>query len=110
MKILVTGSAGFIGFHLTSLLLEKGYEVVGVDNFNNYYDPNLKKRRVSLLKAMKKPFIQIEGDISCVELNEKLIQHQPSIIVHLAAQAGVRYSLENSEAYINSNPLEHFAF
>lgn len=99
MKILVTGGAGFIGSHTVKALLERGDEVVIVDNLNDYYDVNLKKAR---LKQLTAPVYQI--DISNKEaLDQVFKEHSFDAIVHLAAQAGVRYSLENPMAYEQSN-------
>jgi len=103
MRILVTGCAGFIGMHTTLSLLSFGYEIVGVDNLNDYYDVNLKKARLACLLS-KPNFSFIEGDISDKAAIENLFAVQkPSKVVHLAAQAGVRYSLTNPHAYIDSN-------
>lgn len=100
---LITGAAGFIGFHLSRKLLEHGCQVIGVDNFNDYYDVNLKYDRLEQLKPHKK-FTIIEGDIS----NKSMImntfdKYKPHFVVNLAAQAGVRYSIENPDVYIQSN-------
>ena len=102
-KILVTGSAGFIGMHLCQSLLNDGFEVLGVDNLNDYYDLNLKKSRLKILDEFKK-FTFLKVDISNYDmLNEAFTTFKPDKVVNLAAQAGVRYSLENPQAYINSN-------
>jgi len=103
MKVLVTGAAGFIGYHLCKSLLDDGIEVLGIDNINNYYDLNLKEARLKNLKAYKN-FVFNKVDIS----NKKLIANSfnsfnPNIVVNLAAQAGVRYSIENPYAYLDSN-------
>ncbi|MFI4983908.1 MAG: SDR family NAD(P)-dependent oxidoreductase [Rickettsiales bacterium] len=104
MKILVTGAAGFIGFHTCKALLERGYYVIGVDNLNDYYDPNLKKAR--LAKLQHKNFQFYELDICDLE-GLKKVANGCARIIHLAAQAGVRYSLENPHAYIKSNVEGH---
>ncbi len=105
--ILVTGCAGFIGFHLCKKLIEDRYKVIGIDNINDYYDIKLKKKRLEILSqtALKKnnwDFFKIDllDKNSLLQIFEK---YKPSTIINLAAQAGVRYSLENPEAYINSN-------
>lgn len=103
MKILITGSSGFIGFHLSKLLLNDGHEVFGYDGMTNYYDVNLKKKRLSILEKNQN-FIFKEGmleDQKKIEIFSN--KYQPEIIIHLAAQAGVRYSLENPRAYIETN-------
>ncbi len=108
MKILVTGAAGFIGFHLCKYLIEKNIYTIGVDNFNSYYDIKLKRSRAKVLEksALKRDtFFKIE-EISLENNNDlKTIfdQYNFTHVVNLAAQAGVRYSLENPSAYINSN-------
>jgi UDP-glucuronate 4-epimerase len=104
---LVTGSAGFIGFHVARDLLTRGARVVGLDNFNNYYSPALKRDRDQQLKQNPN-FVSIEGDLSDLPLVQSLFDaHAPGKICHLAAQAGVRYSLINPFAYQKSN-LEGF--
>tara|TARA_X000000950_G_C13881304_1_gene646989 strand:+ start:1218 stop:2243 length:1026 start_codon:yes stop_codon:yes gene_type:complete len=108
MKILITGVAGFIGYHLTTKLLGKDNICIGIDNLNSYYDPNLKKARLrNLLKFAEeknKNFNMIIGDIKDQDkLNEVFENNQPEIVINLAAQAGVRYSIENPSAYIQSN-------
>jgi len=103
MKVLITGAAGFIGSALSLRLLERGDEVIGIDNLNDYYDVNVKKAR--LQRAQGKPgftFLQIDiADRGAME--ETFATHKPDRVVNLAAQAGVRYSIENPHAYIDSN-------
>lgn len=103
MKIIVTGTAGFIGNHLAIKLLERGDEVIGIDNLNDYYDVNLKLARLDRIKDYEN-FTDIRADISDRETIERLFEkHKPQRVVNLAAQAGVRYSIENPHAYIDSN-------
>ena len=103
MKILVTGAAGFIGLHVARLLLERGDKVVGLDNLNDYYDPRLKLARLECL-APYANFRFVRGDIADSAAVEKLFAaEQFERVIHLAAQAGVRYSLSNPQAYIQSN-------
>lgn len=124
MTILVTGAAGFIGMHLSKRLLEQGYEVVGIDNLNDYYDPKLKEARLTELNKynhftfMKLDLVDKEG---ILELFNKF---SFTYVIHLAAQAGVRYSLQNPHAYVDSNlvsfvnileacrhnPVKHFIY
>jgi UDP-glucuronate 4-epimerase len=108
MTVLVTGAAGFIGYHLSRRLLEQGTPVVGFDNVNPYYDPCLKRARIAQLEAAASdagtPFQLIEADLEDREAVEAAFQqHKPQKVVNLAAQAGVRYSIENPAAYIQSN-------
>ena len=130
-KILVTGAAGFIGFHLTKGLLESGFNVVGIDNLNDYYDPQLKLDRLENLnvfvsdKNLQDSYQFTRLDITDENgLKNLFNQHHFGIVINLAAQAGVRYSLENPNAYIESNlvgyanileccrhsSIEHFIF
>ena len=108
IEILVTGSAGFIGFHLCKKLLENGLNVVGIDNLNSYYDVNLKISRNEHLKTLSKPlgnkYIFLKGNIEDNQFIEKsFLKFEPQYVVNLAAQAGVRYSIENPQSYISSN-------
>lgn len=104
MKVLVTGAAGFIGSHTCLRLLHDGHEVLGLDNFNDYYDPSLKHARVHWVR-------QSVGDfpLHCLDLADRdamarlFAEERPEVVVHLAAQAGVRYSLQNPQAYLDSN-------
>jgi len=105
MRLIVTGAAGFIGMHVAEKLLRKNHEVIGIDNLNDYYDVNLKRKRLNILKKYKK-FIFFKTSIE----NQKKInlifkKYKPKKVIHLAAQAGVRYSIKNPHAYINSNVL-----
>jgi UDP-glucuronate 4-epimerase len=103
MKILVTGAAGFIGFHLSINLLKRGHEVTGFDNLNDYYDVQLKKDRLQILENHQS-FNFVKGDLADRKAVEKLFAANSfQRVVNLAAQAGVRYSLENPHAYIDAN-------
>jgi len=100
---LVTGAAGFIGYFLCKRLLDEGCSVVGIDNLNDYYDVKLKEDRLANLEPYSK-FTFIKADISEKDaIMEAFREYRPDIVVNLAAQAGVRYSLENPDAYIKSN-------
>ncbi|MBA3958370.1 MAG: NAD-dependent epimerase/dehydratase family protein [Parachlamydiaceae bacterium] len=101
-KILVTGAAGFIGFHLAQYLKARGDDVIGLDNFNDYYSPALKRQRAHFLK--EKGIALVEGDICNGRMLHDLMERQHfTHVVNLAAQAGVRYSLTNPQAYIKAN-------
>ena len=101
--VLVTGTAGFIGFHLSKKLCSAGYQVIGIDNLNHYYDVNIKKSRLTILKELES-FTFEELDLVELEgLNRLFKKYQPKYVVNLAAQAGVRYSLTNPQAYLESN-------
>lgn len=107
-KVLVTGSAGFIGFHLAKSLLEQGMQVTGVDNLNDYYDVSLKEARLKLLYEFPK-FKFVKADISNKDmLFSTFAEELPDIVVNLAAQAGVRYSIDNPQVYIDSNVIGFF--
>ncbi len=100
---LVTGAAGFIGFYLSKRLLEMGCKVIGIDNMNDYYDVKLKEARLEKLVTFNK-FTFIKGDISDKSMIMNIFeQHRSNIVINLAAQAGVRYSIENPDVYIASN-------
>ena len=108
MTVLVTGAAGFIGFHLSTRLLEQSTPVVGFDNMNPYYDPSLKRARIAQLQATAQrtgtSFHLIEADLEDRQAVDAAFQnHKPLKVVNLAAQAGVRYSIDNPAAYIQSN-------
>ena len=103
--ILVTGAAGFIGYHVARRLLERGDEVVGLDNLNQYYEPALKEARLAQLAPFER-FTFVRGDIADRSAMESLFRdRRPTRVVHLAAQAGVRYSLTDPHAYSESNLL-----
>lgn len=105
---LITGAAGFIGFFLSKKLLDQGCRVIGIDNINDYYDVNLKYDRLEKLKPSDK-FTFIKGDISDKDMISKVFEeYKPDIVVNLAAQAGVRYSIENPDVYIQSNIIGFF--
>jgi UDP-glucuronate 4-epimerase len=108
MKILVTGAAGFIGFHASKRLLDSRYDVIGLDNLNNYYDINLKNDRLKILQeydgfTFHKIDLKDQGEVESLFKKES-----PQRVIHLAAQAGVRYSIENPHAYIQSNIVGTF--
>ena len=110
MKVLVTGAAGFIGFYVSLDLLKKGHTVIGIDNLNDYYDPALKRARLAEIAhfcqthAIAEAFEFIEMDIADRTATQALFETQSfDRVIHLAAQAGVRYSIENPHAYVDSN-------
>jgi UDP-glucuronate 4-epimerase len=107
-KVLITGTAGFIGYHLAAHLLDEGFQVIGFDGMTDYYDVTLKQRRHQML--LQNPhFTCVEGMLEDFDLLHSLVaKTKPDIIVHLAAQAGVRYSLENPRAYIDTNIVGTF--
>ena len=106
MRVLVTGAAGFIGYHTSLYLLNRGDEVIGIDSLNDYYDPSLKEARLEELKnnpnSNNFKFYKVNL-ANPVELESIFAQHSFDRVIHLAAQAGVRYSLENPLAYVESN-------
>jgi len=100
---LVTGSAGFIGYHISKMLLDEGWRVVGLDCMSNYYDVQLKLRRESMLTQSKR-YRPVHAKVETPNVLLNLFkEEQPTVVVHLAAQAGVRYSIENPRVYLNSN-------
>lgn len=104
MTILVTGAAGFIGFHLARRLLLDGEDVIGLDNFNDYYSPALKQARVAEIHKEFPNWQCVDADICDADAIQSLfMDHNINVCLHMAAQAGVRYSLENPRAYIDSN-------
>lgn len=108
MTYLVTGAAGFIGFHAASALLQRGDEVIGIDNLNDYYNPKLKSDRLAELekhKGFQFHKVELADQEALVEV---LKQHDIRRVIHLAAQAGVRYSIEHPETYVASNLIGHF--
>jgi len=108
LKILVTGAAGFIGFHTSKKLIDSGYDVVGLDNINDYYDVNLKKNRLKILQDYERFTlykINLEDQSAVQNLFKK---ESPQRVIHLAAQAGVRHSIHNPEIYIQSNIIGTF--
>lgn len=106
--ILITGAAGFIGFHLCNELMNNGYKVIGFDNLNDYYDVHLKNSRLGLLKKYNN-FIFVKGDLSDKSTVDTVFEkYKPELVVNLAAQAGVRYSIDNPQVYIESNIVGFF--
>ncbi len=107
-KYVVTGGAGFIGFHLSKRLLEQGATVIGYDNLNDYYEVSLKEDRLDILRKYEK-YTFVKGDLANKEEVNALFQaYSPEVVVNLAAQAGVRYSIDHPEAYIQSNLVGFF--
>ena len=106
-KVIITGVSGFIGFHLSILLIKNKFEVVGIDNLNTYYDIELKKSRLEILRKLEIKFYKI--DITDLKnLKACFSKEKPDIVINLAAQAGVRYSLENPQSYIQNNLIGFF--
>ena len=106
MTILITGAAGFIGFHLSQRIIRNGDKVVGIDNLNDYYDPKLKEARLKILNNNNNLFSFEKINLEDREaLKEIFLKYKPKIVVNLAAQAGVRYSLQNPYSYVDSNIL-----
>ena len=103
MKTFITGSSGFIGFHLSKKLLDSGHSVHGFDSMNNYYDVKLKKARYEILKKYKKFSFTKNNLENQKVLSKTILKFKPKIIIHLAAQAGVRYSIEKPRVYLDSN-------
>ena len=107
MKYLVTGAAGFIGFHVVEQLCQQGHEVIGIDNLNDYYDVNLKQSRLNTLSSLVQ-FKFIKLDLSDREgIANLFANEQFDKVIHLAAQAGVRYSIDKPMAYADSNLVGH---
>lgn len=105
---LVTGGAGFIGFHLSKSLLEKGAVVIGFDNLNDYYDVKLKEDRLAILEQYEK-YTFIKGDLADnADVFRAFQEYRPQVVVNLGAQAGVRYSIDNPRAYMESNMMGFF--
>ena len=106
-SVLLTGSAGFIGFHVAKELLERGHKVIGYDNINDYYDINIKESRLAVLRGYS-GFTFYRADICDEAALEEVMRKHPDInrVIHLAAQAGVRYSLICPEKYIESNIVD----
>jgi Nucleoside-diphosphate-sugar epimerases len=103
MKILITGVAGFIGFHLANLMLRQNHQIVGVDNLNDYYEQSLKKDRLAILEAHEQ-FLFYKADLKDKPSVDKIFEtHRPEYVINLAAQAGVRFSISNPYAYLDSN-------
>lgn len=103
MKILISGAAGFIGFHLSKRLLDQSYEVIGIDNLNEYYDSSLKQSRLEILnKYINFSFLKVDLKDK-IQIDNIFEKYQPTYVINLAAQAGVRYSIVNPYAYVDSN-------
>ena len=108
MKIFITGTSGFIGFHLAKKFLDNGHSVYGYDSVNNYYDLKIKKERNKILSKYKRYSFTKDNLENYNQLSKVVFKFKPKIIIHLAAQAGVRYSIENPDIYLNSNIVGSF--
>ena len=108
MKILVTGVAGFIGFQIARRLLEAGFEIIGVDNINDYYDVNIKNDRLKILRVYDRFAFHKKNLEAKEDIDQIFKENSPQRVIHLAAQAGVRYSIENPEVYVQSNIVGTF--
>jgi len=108
MKILVTGVAGFIGFQIARRLLEAGFEIIGVDNINDYYDVNIKNDRLKILRVYDRFAFHKKNLEAKEDIDQVFKENSPQRVIHLAAQAGVRYSIENPEVYVQSNIVGTF--
>ena len=109
MKVLVTGAAGFIGYHVSKILLNKKINVIGIDNLNKYYDTQLKKARLEDLKGLRKNFIFYKLDLkNSIGLDKIFKKYKFDYVINLAAQAGVRYSINNPDSYFDSNIVGFF--
>ena len=107
-RYMITGGAGFIGFHLSLALLERGASVIGFDNMNDYYDVELKKARLAILEKQENYTFE-KADLSDKEQVFSMFEkYQPDIVINLGAQAGVRYSIDNPDAYMQSNMMGFF--
>ena len=106
-NILVTGAAGFIGFHVCAKLIKEDFNIIGFDNINNYYDQKIKEGRLQILEKegiKKRNWSFFKGDLEDIKLLKEIFEkYKPKVVIHLAAQAGVRYSITNPRTYINSN-------
>ena len=107
-KVFITGSSGFIGFHTAKKFLDRGFKVHGFDSMNNYYDVILKRSRLNILKKYRYFSFTKNSIENEKKLNETIKKFKPFVIIHLAAQAGVRYSLENPDTYLKSNIIGTF--
>lgn len=107
-KILITGGAGFIGFYLSKALLEKGEKVIGIDNLNDYYEVSLKEARLEILNSFSNYEFRKTDIADKAAVDTLFAEEKPEIVVNLAAQAGVRYSIENPQAYVDSNLVGFF--
>jgi len=108
MKILITGAAGFIGFHISKRLMNQGLEVIGLDSLNNYYDINLKADRLKILKEFGSFTFYKKNIEDKSQVDQIFQEHRPQRVIHLAAQAGVRYSIKHPDIYIQSNIIGTF--